>query len=443
MGPVVAPGAATSAPNAQPWEAPRAPAPVTGRVDVPGSKSETNRALVLAVVADAPSTITGALDARDSRLMRAALIALGARISPLTAGQTHVTPPMTITPAAEPVDVGLAGNVMRFVPPLAALAHGRTRFVGDPEASRRPVAPLLDGLRQLGVRVEGHRIPFSVTGGTLTGSRATIDAGESSQFVSGLLLTAARFPSGLELRHRGDGGAGVPSRPHVDMTISMLRRRGVTVTCPDENTWSVRPGPVAARDERIQPDLTNAAVFLAVAAVTGGEVVVPGWPAETTQGGDRIRDLLARMGAEVRLDGDDLHVRGRGGLTGVEADLHESSELTPVAAALGALAEGTTTIRGVAHIRGHETDRLAALATELTKLGARVDELDDGLRIVGRGPSALRGTRLATYADHRLAHAAALLGAVVPGVSLDDVACTSKTLPDFPGMWSALLGGGA
>ena len=436
----MASGAATSAPKAQPWDAPRARHPVSGRVDVPGSKSETNRALVLAAVADGPSTVSGALDARDSRLMRAALIALGADIGPLDAGRTHVTPPAPIAPAAEPVDVGLAGNVMRFVPPLAALAAGRTRFVGDPEASRRPVAPLLDGLRQLGAIVEGDRIPFAVTGGTLRGRRVSIDASESSQFVSGLLLAAPRFPEGLDLHHAAAGGAGVPSRPHIDMTVTMLTERGVSISCPDENSWSVAPGPVAARDQRIEPDLTNAAVFLAVAAVTGGEVVVPGWPVRTTQGGDRIRDLLTRMGAEVRLEGDDLHVRGRGGLIGVDADLHESSELTPVAAALGALAEGTTTIRGVAHIRGHETDRLAALAKELTKVGARVDELDDGLRIVGRGPEALHGARLATYADHRLAHAAALVGAAVAGVSLDDVACTSKTLPDFPAMWSALLG---
>ncbi|HEX2857593.1 MAG TPA: 3-phosphoshikimate 1-carboxyvinyltransferase [Propionibacteriaceae bacterium] len=439
----MAAGAATSVPEARPWDAPVAGRPVTGRVDVPGSKSETNRALVLAAVADGPCTLTGALDARDSRLMRAALIALGARIDPLGSSETRVSPPEAISPAAEPVDVGLAGNVMRFVPPLAALAPGRTRFVGDPEASRRPVAPLLDGLRQLGVGVDGDRVPFAVSGGTLRGRRATIDASESSQFVSGLLLAAPRFPEGLELHHRGAGGAGVPSRPHIDMTVAMLAARGVTISCPDEASWSVAPGPVAARDQRIEPDLTNAAVFLAVAAATGGEVVVPGWPSRTTQGGDQVRDLLARMGAEVRLDGDDLHVRGTGGLVGVDADLHESSELTPVAAALGALAEGTTTIRGVAHIRGHETDRLAALATELARLGVQVEELDDGLRIAGRGPGVLHGTRLATYADHRLAHAAALLGAVVPGVSLDDVACTSKTLPDFPRMWSTLLGGGA
>lgn len=436
-------GTGTTAPPALPWDAPRAAHPVTGRVVVPGSKSETNRALVLAAVADGPSVITGALDARDSRLMRAALIALGADISPLEAEGTRVAPPASLTPAPDPVDVGLAGNVMRFVPPLAALAAGRTEFIGDPEASRRPVAPLLDGLRQLGIAVEGDAVPFSVLGGTLTGRVATIDAAASSQFVSGLLLAGPRFPRGLELHHAGPSGHDVPSRPHIDMTVAMLRTRGVRISCPDDTTWVVEPGPVSALDQRIEPDLTNAAVFLAAAAVTGGEVVVPGWPARTTQGGDAIRDLLARMGAEVRLEGHDLHVRGSGGLTGVTVDLHASSELTPVAAALGALAEGVTTITGVAHIRGHETDRLAALATELTRLGARVDELDDGLRIEGRGPGALRGTRLATYADHRLAHAAALVGAVVPGVRLDDVACTSKTLPDFPALWSGLLRGDA
>ncbi len=393
---------------------------------------------MLAALADAPSTIRGALDARDSRLMRAALIALGTDIGPLDPAGTRVVPAPGPTPAATAIDVGLAGNVMRFVPPLAALASGRTGFVGDPEASRRPVAPLLDGLRQLGVTVEGDAVPFTVVGGGLGGRVAHIDASASSQFVSGLLLSAARFPRGIELHHTGHD---VPSRPHIDMTVAMLRERGVSITCPDDTTWIVEPGPLTAHDQRIEPDLTNAAVFLAVAAVTGGEVVVPGWPQQTTQGGDAVRDLLARMGAEVRRQGDDLHVRGSGGLVGVSVDLHASSELTPVAAALGALAEGVTTITGVAHIRGHETDRLAALATELTKLGAQVDELDDGLRIEGRGPSGLHGTRLATYADHRLAHAAALIGTVVPGTSLDDVACTSKTLPDFPTMWARLVQG--
>ena len=438
----MSPSAGTAAPKARPWDAPPARYPVTGRVIVPGSKSETNRALLLASVADAASVITGALDARDSRLMRAALVALGADISPLDASGTRVTPPAVLRPAATPIDVGLAGNVMRFVPPLAALAPGSTRFVGDPEASRRPVAPLLDGLRQLGAAVEGDAVPFTVAGGTLTGRSVSIDASASSQFVSGLLLAGPRFPHGLDLRHAAPDGADVPSRPHIEMTVAMLRERGVRISCPDATRWVVEPGPVAARDQRIEPDLTNAAVFLAVAAVTGGEVVVPGWPEHTTQGGDAIRDLLSRMGTRVWLEGDELHARGMGGLSGVSVDLHASSELTPIAAALGALAQGVTTITGVAHIRGHETDRLNALATELTRVGARVDETDDGLRIEGQGPGVLRGTRLATYADHRLAHAAALIGAVVPGTSLDDVACTSKTLPDFPAMWAGLLRSG-
>lgn len=429
-----------SIPTNRPWSAPVAPGPIRARVEVPGSKSETNRALLLAALADGPSTITGAMDARDSRLFHAALAALGVGLTPLDAEPVRVTPPAGFVAASEPVDVGLSGNVMRFIPPVAALAEsGRTRFVGDPHASERPVFPLLDGLRQLGVEVGDNAVPFTVTGGLLTGDSATIDAAASSQFISGLLLAAARFPHGLRLRHRNTAGASVPSRPHLDMTVEMLRSRGVRIETPDAETWIVHPGPIAALDVRVEPDLTNAAAFLAAAAVTGGVVRVPGWPERTTQGGDAIREVLERMGAEAVREGDELVVRGTGVLRGVDADLHGSSELTPVVAALGALAEGTTTIRGVAHIRGHETDRLAALRSELTGLGVRVEETSDGLVIEGRGPDALHGGAWGTYADHRMAHAGALVGVRVPGIELDDVACTTKTMSDFPGLWAAML----
>lgn len=406
---------------------------------MPGSKSETNRALLLAALADAPSQIVGALDARDSQLMRAALVALGAEISPLDAETVTVVPPAHFQTPSEPIDVGLAGNVLRFIPPLAALADGVTQFLGDRAVSERPVAPLLSGLRQLGVGINGDAVPFQVTGGKLTGNEAVIDASGSSQFVSGLLLAAARFPHGLTLRHHNDHRLPVPSRPHLDMTVTMLRDRGVRVETPDDHTWVVYPGPIAALDQRVEPDLTNAAAFLAAAALAGGSTRVPGWPTQTTQGGDAIRDILAAMGAVVTRDGDQLVVSRRGALRGIDVDLHGSSELTPVVAALASVTYGHTEIRGVAHIRGHETDRLAALSTELAGLGVDVMETDDGLSIEGRGAPALHGATFHTYADHRMAHAGALLGLVVPGVELDDVACTSKTLPDFVGMWEQLL----
>jgi 3-phosphoshikimate 1-carboxyvinyltransferase len=340
--------------------------------------------------------------------------------------------------------VGLAGTVMRFVPPLAGLAAGRVRFDGDPRARERPLGPLLSGLRQLGVRIEdGGRgvLPFTVAGrGVVPGGRVEIDASASSQFVSGLLLVSARFDKGVEVRH---AGPPVPSQPHIAMTLDMLRAAGVDADAEVGDAgraavWRVVPGPVRARDIVVEPDLSNAAPFLAAAVVTGGQVTVPGWPGRTTQAGDALRGLLAQVGAAVTLDGAGLTVRGTGRVSGVDADLHEVGELAPVFAALCALADGPSRLRGLAHLRGHETDRLAALATELSGLGAAVTEIDDGLLI---RPRPLTGRVFGSYADHRMAQAGAVLGLVVPGVLVENIATTGKTLPDFPGMWAAMLAG--
>ncbi|MGO4955800.1 3-phosphoshikimate 1-carboxyvinyltransferase [Luteococcus sp. Sow4_B9] len=426
----------------EPWPIPVAPGSFHARVEVPGSKSETNRALLLAALADGPSTITGALDARDTALMRRALAQLGVGIE-ADGGRVQVHPPTTFRTPEDPIDCGLAGTVMRFVPPLAATADGQTQFTGDPEASQRPLSPILEGLRQLGAHVEGDAIPCTVTGSQHLGGReVTIDASGSSQFVSGLLLAGARFPNGLRLRHVSDEGRAVPSRPHVDMTVAMLHERGVSVREVEADLWEVEPGPVHALDQRIEPDLTSAAVFLAAAALTGGSTTVPGWPADTTQGGDRIRDVLTRMGAHVELVGDELTVSGSGGLAAIDVDLHDSSELTPVVAALALLASGTSVIRGVAHIRGHETDRLAALESELGRVGGTVRQTADGLEIVGVGPAGtgLVPALLRSYADHRMVHTAVLLGLVVPGCRVDDVACTTKTINDFDQLWTGMLG---
>ncbi|MEL4357858.1 3-phosphoshikimate 1-carboxyvinyltransferase [Luteococcus sp. H154] len=423
---------------------PIAPGPVHAHVEVPGSKSETNRALLLAALAQAPSNITGALEARDTVLMRRALTQLGVQIED-RGNSLRVTPPARFTAAAEPIDCGLAGTVMRFVPPLAALAGGSTRFIGDAAASDRPLTPVLDGLRQLGATVEGDAIPCTVTGpDRLAGHAVMIDSSGSSQFISGLLLAGARFPEGLVLRHENPDGAQVPSRPHLQMTIQMLRDRGVEVAETSPNQWQVLPGPVRALDQRIEPDLTSSAVFLAAAALCGGSVTVPGWPSATTQGGDEIREVLTRMGARATLAGDELTVTGTGELRAIDVDLHGSSELTPVVAALALFANGTSTIRGVAHIRGHETDRLAALETELRRVGGAVEQTDDGLRITGVGlaGSGLEPAELASYADHRMVHTAVLIGLKVPGCSVDDVACTSKTINHFDTLWSDMLVGG-
>jgi 3-phosphoshikimate 1-carboxyvinyltransferase len=336
------------------------------------------------------------------------------------------------------VDCGLAGTVMRFVPPAAALADGPVRFDGDPRARERPMSTVLDALRTLGARIEGDRLPFTLHGaGALTGGEVVIDASASSQFVSGLLLSGARYDKGVTVHH---DGKPVPSLPHIEMSVDMLRTAGVEVDDGTANSWRVAPGPVAARDWVVEPDLSNAAVFLAAAAVTGGEVTVAGWPADSTQPGAEILSVLAQAGCTVTAGPDGMTVAGPAELAGVDVDLHDASELTPTVAAVAALAAGPSRIRGVAHIRGHETDRLAALATELAALGADVTETPDGLAI---RPVPLHGRpdrSWAAYADHRIATAGALVGLVVPGVTVDDIGCTDKTFPDFPANWAALIG---
>ncbi|WP_026424475.1 3-phosphoshikimate 1-carboxyvinyltransferase [Actinokineospora inagensis] len=417
----------------QPWSAPVATGSVHATVTIPGSKSITNRALVLAALSGRDVTVTGAPASRDTNLMLGALRALGVRADMDGATITIGAHDGFRGPAE--IDCGLAGTVMRFVPPAAVLADGEIRFDGDPRARERPMGTVLDALRSLGAVVEGDALPFTAVGtGGISGGAVTIDASASSQFVSGLLLSGARYDKGLTVHH---DGKPVPSMPHIEMTVDMLRTAGVAVDDAEPNTWRIEPGPVGAVDWVIEPDLSNATPFLAAAAVTGGAVTVTGWPAATTQPGDAIRDILTRMGAEVVLADGSLTVRGPAKLSGVDIDLREFGELTPTVAALAALADGPSRLRGVAHLRGHETDRLAALATEITNLGGDATETDDGLAI---RPAALHGGTWGVYADHRMATAGAIIGLVVPGVAVDDVAATSKTLPDFPAMWADMLG---
>ncbi|GGK01217.1 3-phosphoshikimate 1-carboxyvinyltransferase 1 [Pilimelia anulata] len=421
-----------------PWSAPPAPAPVAGSVTLPGSKSMTARALVLSALGAGPSTLHAPLRARDTTLMAAALRALGCHVSTVDDDRWMIRPEPLHGPAR--IDVGLAGTVMRFLPPLAALADGPVAFDGDPAARRRPLGPLLDGLRQLGVRVDtaDGGLPITVHGtGKVAGGTVTIDASASSQFVSGLLLAGAAFGEGLTIRH---DGPPVPSAPHLRMTVHMLRSAGAGVDAAGADTWVVQPGRLTGRSWEIEPDLSGAAPFFAAALVTGGRVTLRQWPRSSAQPVDEVRDLLTRMGGAVTLDHDGLTVAGTGTVHGLDVDLGDISELTPVVAALAALADGPSRLRGIRHIRGHETDRLAALATELGRLGADVRESEDGLAIV---PRPLRGGVFATYDDHRLAHAAAVLGLAVPGVSVDDIGCTAKTLPEFPRLWSTLVTGAA
>ncbi len=258
--------------------------------------------------------------------------------------------------------------------------------------------------------------------------------------MSGLLLSAPRFERGLDLRHAGER---LPSMPHIEMTIATLRERGVDVASPEPGRWLVAPGPIRAVDVAIEPDLSNAAPFLVAALVAGGHVTITGWPASTTQVGAQLAELLPRFGARVSIDEDRLTVRapepgpdGSRGIRGVDLDLSEAGELVPNLVALAAFADGPSTFTGIGHIRHHETDRLAALAAELNGLGGAVTELDDGLRIV---PAPLTGGPWRAYADHRMATTGAIVGLAVPGVVVDDIGSTSKTLPQFTKLWEQML----
>ncbi|MDQ2790072.1 MAG: 3-phosphoshikimate 1-carboxyvinyltransferase [Actinomycetota bacterium] len=426
-----------------PWAAPLARGPVRATVTVPGSKSITNRALILAALGGTGGTIRGALRSRDTDLMAGALRAIGVSVSsdPTGRGDELDVAAHSGLRGGATVDCGLAGTVMRFVPPLAALAQCPVRFDGDDQARKRPMSAVLGALRTLGCRIDGDALPFVLHGVPgRTGGEVRIDASGSSQFVSGLLLSAAGYHGGITIRHHGPP---VPSRPHIDMTVQMLAARGVEIDTDGATWWAVSPGPIAGGDQDVEPDLSNATVFLAAAAATGGQVTVTGWPRRTTQAGDAIRPLLTDMGCAVDFHERGLTVSGPDRLEGVDADLHDVGELTPTIAALAALASGPSRLRGIAHLRGHETDRLAALATELAALGGDVRETSDGLEIHPQPLRAEPGRPWGAYADHRMATAGAILGLVVPGIAVDDIATTAKTLPEFPARWSAMLAGGA
>jgi 3-phosphoshikimate 1-carboxyvinyltransferase len=426
------------------WSAPVAPGPLDATVVLPGSKSLTNRYLVLAALATERSRLRAPLRSRDTLLMADALRSLGVRIDDVApegeavAGDVPdwvVTPPETLTGGVG-IDCGLAGTVMRFLPAVAALADGPVRLDGDPQARVRPMGPVIDALRALGAHVdddEGH-LPVTVNGrGRVPGGSVTMDASASSQFISALLLAGARYDDGVTVHH---DGKPVPSEPHILMTVETLRDAGAIVDDSEPNTWRVEPSDINALDVSVEPDLSNAGPFVAAALVAGGTVRVPGWPQHTTQAGDLLREILDTMGADVRLDRSGLTVVGSGELVGIDIDLHDAAELTPTVAALAALASTPTWIRGVAHIRGHETDRLAALTAELSGVGAKVVETADGLRIA---PARLHGGRVRTYHDHRMATAGAIIGLRVPGVQVEDIDTTRKTLPDFVGLWRGML----
>ncbi|WDT89177.1 3-phosphoshikimate 1-carboxyvinyltransferase [Streptomyces sp. SCSIO-PteL053] len=439
------------------WPAPHASGAVDATVTVPGSKSVTNRALVLASLAAEPGWLRRPLRSRDTLLMAEALRAMGVGIEETVSSSSASSPSAAASPDSSgeawrvipaglhgpaTVDVGNAGTVMRFLPPVATLADGPIRFVGDPRSYERPLTGVIEGLRALGARIDDDgrgALPLTVHGGgALEGGPVSIDASSSSQFVSALLLSGPRFNQGVEVRHTG---AVLPSMPHIRMTVDMLRAAGAQVDEPETggepDVWRVSPSALLGRDLTIEPDLSNAQPFLAAALVTGGRVTIPDWPERTTQPGDALREIFTAMGGSCELTERGLTFTGTGRIHGIDVDLGEVGELTPGIAAVAALADSPSTLSGVAHLRLHETDRLAALTKEINELGGDVTETADGLHI---RPRPLHGGVFHTYDDHRMATAGAIIGLAVKGVEIENVGTTAKTLPDFPDMWTGMLG---
>ena len=431
---------------------------VQASILLPGSKSITNRALILAALADGPTTIAGPLRARDTDLMAAAVTALGASIADSgdTAPAGRGRPAWTVTPGwasgEVAVDVGNAGTVLRFVPPAAALASADVEFSGDPRAAHRPVGQLLAGLRQAGVAVDdGGRgaVPFVVRGrGRVRGGAVSLDASSSSQLVSGLMLAAPRYDQGIEITHCG---ARIPSAPHIAMTAAMLRAAGAEVESgssgrdgagrdrqPAPDFWRVLPGRLAPGTITVEPDLSNAAPFLASALVTGGTITIPGWPAVSLQAAGQILDVLQQMGATYQATADGMRIKGTGRIRGITADLRDINELAPVLTALAALADGPSEFLGIGHMRLHESDRLAVLAAEIGALGGQVAELPDGLRVVPR-PLRAGPEPFDSHDDHRMVMAAAVLGLAVPGLLVRNAATVAKTFPGFLTRWQQML----
>ena len=417
--------------------------PVEAFVVIPGSKSVTNRALILAAQADSPSILRRPLVSRDSELMVAGLRALGVGIEEQTVSINGIKElQWTVTPGplrgGVKIDVGNAGTVMRFLPPLAALATGDVAFDGDPRSYERPLGPVIKALEELGVSVEHdgrYSLPLKLHGnGKIPGGALTIDASASSQFLSALLLVAPSFENGIVATHKG---GQLPSMPHIEMTVDMLRSFGAQVEVNTAaQSWSVKSGKLHGQELVIEPDLSNAAPFLSLAMVCGGSVTIADWPKTTTQPGDQLRSIFTQMGAKISMDQRGLTLTGTGVIHGIDIDLHDVGELTPSIAAVAALADSPSHLRGIAHLRLHETDRLAALTREINALGGDVVEEESALHIT---PAPLHGGVFHTYDDHRLATAGAVIGLVIPGVEIENVATTRKTLPDFPGLWQSLV----
>jgi 3-phosphoshikimate 1-carboxyvinyltransferase len=399
---------------------------------VPGSKSDTNRALVAAALARGESELQGALDADDTRAMRECLRALGialeepepARWRIRGGGGALAAPTRTL-------DARASGTTARFVTALATLAPGPSRIDGTPRMRERPIDDLVDALRQLGAEIaiegRGGCPPLLVRGGGLRGGRATIDASRSSQYVSAVLLVGPYGEHDLEL-HLKDGI--LVSRPYVDLTLRTMRAFGAEAGWLGPGALAVRAGvPYRGRVHRIEPDASSAAYAFAAAAIAGGRVRVPGLPPDSVQADLRLLGLLERMGCRATRRGDELELAGPAGkLRALDVDMNESPDAVVALAVVCLFADGPSRLRNVAVLRLHETDRLAALEAELRKLGAGAEAGPDWLRIE---PGPLHGAEIETHDDHRLAMAFALAGLRVPGVVIRDPGCVAKTWPDY------------
>jgi len=428
------------------WSAPfrsgltAASKPISATVTIPGSKSATNRALILAALATTPSRIRKPLSSRDTDLMVKGLQSLGCKIEQIKTDQgfDYQVIPGKLTGPTQ-IDVGNAGTVMRFLPPIAALATGLIHFDGDERSHQRPIGPVLSALEQLGVSVEHnnkYKLPITINGaGKIKGGTVEIDASASSQFVSALLLVAPATQEGITIKNIG---LSLPSAPHIEMTIQMLEKFGATVQ-RTASSWSVTPCQLIGQDLVIEPDLSNAAPFMAAAMICGGSVQVSDWPLSTTQPGDQLRSIFTKMGAKVELNASGLTITGSGKIDGIDIDLGDVGELTPSIAAIASLATTPSALRGISHLRLHETDRLAALANEINNLGGSVIEGPGDLVIK---PGKMNASQIwRSYEDHRMATAGAIIGLAVEGVIVENIETTQKTLSDFPGMWQGMLDG--
>jgi 3-phosphoshikimate 1-carboxyvinyltransferase len=428
------------------WSAPfrsgitSASQPLKAKISIPGSKSATNRALILAAISKTPSRLRKPLSSRDADLMVKGLRSLGCKINEIktTEGFDYEITPQKLSGPCQ-IDVGNAGTVMRFLPPIASLATGLVHFDGDARSHERPLEPVIKALEQLGISIEHgskYRLPLTINGsGQINGGEIQIDASASSQFISALLLLGPATKNGLTVKHTGKS---LPSMPHIEMTIQMLRKFGAIVEV-DQNSWTIRSGELHGQDLTIEPDLSNAAPFMAAAMVCGGSVEILDWPKSTSQPGDQLRDIFAKMGARIEQNGEGLKIFGSGEINGIDIDLHDVGELTPTIAAVAALASSPSTLRGIGHLRLHETDRLAALANEINNLGGDVTE--------GPGELLIKPTNLVasqifkSYEDHRMATAGAIIGLAVKDLIVENIETTKKTLPNFPGMWQEMLNG--